>query len=229
MKFKNIPLLLRRASLLSVLMLVAAFLAWFLTPVITQRAGAIDLEGLVPRQFGEWHMDERTSIEIINPRLKRALDQIYSQTLTRTYINKEGRRIMLSLAYGADQSNENRVHRPEVCYPAQGFVLNSREKDFIKEGGKEIPVMRIVADVGRSREPLTYWIRFGDSLIRGSLEQSLARIGYGLRGIIPDGLLFRVSEVNQDVKQSFSLQDEFINDLLNNVSPEAKKVLVGSR
>jgi len=229
MKMRNIPLLLRRASLLTVLMFIAAFLAWFLTPVITERAVAIDLESLIPRQFGVWHMDEKTNIEIINPRLKRRLEEIYSQTLTRTYVNNEGRRVMLSLAYGADQSTENRVHRPEVCYPAQGFVLSSQKKEVINEGGSELPVMRIVADAGSRREPLTYWIRFGDSMIRGSLEQSFARIGYGLRGIIPDGMLFRVSEINTDAQQSFALQDEFIADLLNHVSPEAKKALIGSK
>jgi len=228
MKMTDMPLLLRRASLLTVLMLAAAVLALFLTPTITQHAGPLDLDGLIPEQFGNWRMEERAGLEIVNPQLKETLKRIYTQTLTRTYLNKEGRRIMLSLAYGADQSNENRVHRPELCYPAQGFVIDSRKKDVINIKEKELPVMRIVADAGSRREPLTYWIRFGDSVIRGSVEQSVARISYGLRGTIPDGLLFRVSEVNNDIKRSFELQDEFIHELLKHVSPEAKKVLVGS-
>ncbi|MDR1228060.1 MAG: EpsI family protein [Azoarcus sp.] len=227
------PVLLRRASLMTVLMFTAAILAYLLTPKITTRmdstqAGSIDLEDLIPRQFGEWYMDERTVLEIINPRLQETLVRIYSQTLSRTYINREGRRIMLSIAYGADQSNENRIHRPEVCYPAQGFSLTSQRKDVINKGGMDMPVMRLVAKAGNRNEPLTYWIRFGDTMIRGSIEQSLARIRYGLQGIIPDGVLVRVSEVNADTQQSFTLQDEFIIDLLNHIPLETRKALIGS-
>jgi EpsI family protein len=135
---------------------------------------------------------------------------------------------MLSRAYGADQSTENRVHRPEVCYPAQGFSLLSQKKDVIREGDLGLPVMRLVTEAGNRREPLTYWIRFGDTIVRGSIEQSLARIRYGLRGVIPDGLLFRVSEINPNTQQSFALQDAFINDLLSNIPQETKRVLIGS-
>jgi EpsI family protein len=134
---------------------------------------------------------------------------------------------MLSLAYGADQSTENRIHRPEVCYPAQGFLLRNKEKGMIDEGGLNIPVMRLVAEMGNRNEPLTYWIRFGDKVVRGSIEQSLARIRFGLQGSVPDGLLFRVSEVNQDVQQSFKRQEAFIGSLLESLAPEAKKMLIG--
>ncbi|MDR1661206.1 MAG: exosortase-associated EpsI family protein, partial [Azoarcus sp.] len=88
--------LFRRASLLAVLMLVAAILAHTLTPTITTKAEIIDFESLVPRQFGEWRMDEAAAPgAIINPQLKETLDRIYTQTLSRTYVNREGRRIML--------------------------------------------------------------------------------------------------------------------------------------
>jgi EpsI family protein len=229
MSGRAFPVFLRRVSLLVVLMFTAAILAYFLTPKITTRAAPIDLENLIPRQFDGWYMDERTVLGIINPKLKETLTRIYSQTLSRTYINHDGQRIMLSLAYGADQSNENRVHRPEVCYPAQGFSLLSQKRDLIRAGEVYLPVMRLVTEAGSRHEPLTYWIRFGDRMIRGSIEQSLARIRYGLQGNIPDGLLFRVSEINQDVQQSFALQDEFITSLLNNLTPEAKKVMIGSQ
>jgi EpsI family protein len=228
MSGRAFPVFLRRVSLLVVLMFTAAILAHFLTPKITTRAEPIDLENLIPYQFGEWYMDKQTALGIINPQLKEALVRIYTRTLSRTYVNHEGRRIMLSLAYGADQSRDNRVHRPEVCYPAQGFSLVSAKKDVISERGLNLPVMRLVTEAGSRHEPLTYWVRFGDTLIRGSIEQSLARIRYGLRGNIPDGMLFRVSEINTDMQQSFALQDVFIADLLNHVPQETRRVLVGS-
>lgn len=59
----------------------------------------------------------------ITPELANNLDKLYSQTLTRTYINNDGYRIMLSVAYGENQlsSDVTQVHRPEFCYVAQGF------------------------------------------------------------------------------------------------------------
>jgi EpsI family protein len=209
-------------------MIVAAILAYFITPKLTTRAEPVDFEALIPLQFGEWRMEDTAVLGIINPRLKETLEQIYTQTLSRTYVNSEGRRIMLSLAYGADQSIENRVHRPEVCYPAQGFTLHDKRKDVISEDGLNLPVMRMTAQAGDRHEPLTYWIRFGDTMVRGPLEQSLARIHYGLQGNIPDGLLFRVSEINLDAEESFALQDEFIRVLLKNLTPEARKMVIGS-
>jgi hypothetical protein len=38
-------------------------------------------------------------------------------------VNAGGSRIMLSFAYGGDQHGSLLAHNPEVCYPAQGFVL----------------------------------------------------------------------------------------------------------
>jgi hypothetical protein len=50
---------------------------------------------------------------------------------------------------------------------------------------------------------------------------------YGLRGWIPDGALFRVSTVGVPRDVSFEVQDEFIRDLLNAVTPETRKFMVG--
>ena len=84
---------------------------------------AISLEAIVPGHFGDWGELPDQSAQIVNPQTKELLDKIYSQVLTRAYVNKEGYRIMLSMAYGDDQRGGLQAHRPEVCYPAQGFTL----------------------------------------------------------------------------------------------------------
>mgnify|MGYP003340463721 CR=1 FL=1 len=50
-------------------------------------------------------------------------EQPYDQTLMRTYANSHGEQIMLALAWGERQRQDVKVHRPEVCYPAQGFAI----------------------------------------------------------------------------------------------------------
>ena len=91
------------------------------------RGNAIMLETAVPRAFGEWTELPDQKAQVVNPQTKELLDKLYSQILTRTYVNKDGYRIMLSMAYGDDQRGGLQAHRPEVCYPAQGFKLGSIE------------------------------------------------------------------------------------------------------
>lgn len=220
--------MIRKALILLVLMLGASFLSVALIPTVKTSTTQIDLAALVPLRFGDWREEENLFSPIVNPQTQEMISQIYSQTLSRVYINNDGRRIMLSLAYGADQSHDNQIHRPEVCYPAQGFRLVEKKNVYIKIGETSVPAMRIVAKMGARIEPVTYWIRLGDVLIRGNLEQGITRARLGLQGYIPDGILFRISEINTDVENSFILQDRFISDMITNLSPDARRVLIGN-
>jgi len=220
----------RRAIILAVLMLGASMLTVALTPTrgAIAEAAQFDLETVIPHQFGDWQMDMLISGAVINPQTQATLINTYSQILTRTYVNSNGRRIMLSLAYGEDQSSQNRIHRPEICYPAQGFQIGKKWKDLISTDPVTIPVMRITTQLGNRHEPVTYWIRIGNSLARGVIEQTFVRVSYGLRGNIPDGILFRVSEISPDFQDSFALQDQFIRTLLSSITPNDQKILIGS-
>lgn len=220
----------RRAILLAVLMLGASMLSVALTP--TRHAAAevatFNLETLIPSQFGDWQMEEHAFQSIVTPDRQAFIDSIYSQTLSRTYFNRDGRRIMLSVAYGKNQSDRSRIHVPEVCYPSQGFQITGKWKDTVSTDSMNIPVMRLMAHIGNRHEPVTYWMRIGNSVARGLLEQSFARISYGLNGTIPDGILFRVSEINPDTRESFVLQDQFIGTLLSSLASADRKILIGS-
>lgn len=174
----------------------------------------IDLEVAIPKSFGDWKID--TSIVPIapSPDVQALLDKIYSQTLARTYVDSKGRRVMLSIAYGGDQSRETQVHKPEVCYPAQGFQIESIAAGVLDAAASKIPVMRLVATKGPRVEPVTYWIAVGDTVVRGALEQNLARLKYGLTGTVPDGILVRVSTISRDAPRAYLQQQDFVADML---------------
>jgi len=220
----------RRAIILAALMLGASMLTVAFTPVrrVSAEAAQLDLDALIPHQFGDWQMEERVVQAVINPQLKTTVNDLYSQTLSRTYLNSDGRRIMLSLAYGEDQSGNSKIHRPEVCYPSQGFQIGKKWKDVISYGSATIPIMRITTQLGNRYEPLTYWIRVGDTVVRGQLEQTFTRINQGFSGNVPDGILFRVSEITSDSQNSFILQDQFILALLSSLTSADRKILLGS-
>jgi len=214
--------------LLAFAMLIAAGMTVLLTPSRDQETNPVDLEAMIPKQFGQWTQDTTVLPLIVSPDAQAILDKIYSATLSRTYVNANGERIMLSLAYGADQSRALQVHKPEVCYTMQGFQIGMMAKQLIGTATAEIPVMRLMAAKGPRQEPITYWIRVGDDVVRGWYEQNLAKVRYGLSGRVPDGMLVRVSNLSVRAGESYELHQQFISDLLASVKPEYRAVLIGN-
>src|SRR4030066_2234370 len=212
-----------RHFLIGLTMLAAAGLALALPPRVKVAAQGpkINLEAMIPGQFGEWKLEETIAPLIVNPVTKAKLDRLYNQTLTRNYINSKGEWIMLSIAYGSDQSYSSQVHRPEMCYPAQGFQIKSMSKGAIDFSGVKLPVMKLVATQGQRNEPITYWVMMGDSVVRGNGEQHIARLKYGLTGKIPYGILIRVSSISADESQSYRTQEKFVRDMLNAVPAQS--------
>lgn len=214
---------------LGTLMLLSGALAKVMTPVETSPSmqAKINLETLIPKEFEGWKLDSSNGSGIVNPAVKGELENIYNQTLSRTYINNDGDRIMLSIAYGGAQKTDMHAHRPEICYAAGGFDISNKTKTFVDTTIGRIPVMHLVAKQGIRNEPITYWIRVGDSLTRGWIEQKLTAIGYGLTGKVPDGLLVRVSSISNDEQNSYQVQQAFLTAMLNAVRSEDRFWLVG--
>lgn len=50
---------------------------------------------------------------------------------------------------------------------------------------------------------------------------------YGLTGRIPDGMLFRVSSIDADEARAYQAQEQFVNQLLQSLSPAERKRLSG--
>lgn len=217
------------AALICMLMLGSAAAATWLTPTVRladQRA-ALRLEDVIPPTFSRWRTDSSIQVAVINPQLQAKLDSLYNQVLTRNYINDRGERIMLSIAYGSDQRDNMQVHRPEFCYPAQGFQLFRGQTTTLATRFGAVPVKRWVAQQGTRVEPITYWITVGDQVTRTDWERKRAQLHYGLSGIIPDGLLFRVSSIGGDEAEEYRLQQNFIDDLLNAIPSDQRIRLAG--
>lgn len=210
------------------LMVSSAGLAKVMTPtLLMDKQNLVNLETMIPEEFGNWRIDLSSLPVLTNPEVKGSINKIYSQTLSRTYANRQGQRVMLAIAYGSDQSTDLHIHRPEVCYRASGYQVGEMSKNFVETPLGTIPVMQLVAKQGARNEPITYWIRVGDSLTRGWFEQKLAAFKYGLSGKIPDGLLFRVSTLSYDKQNAYQVQQVFLAELLQAVRSSDRYWLVG--
>jgi EpsI family protein len=218
-----------RHLLIGLTMLAAAGLALALTPrlKVADQGPEISLEAMVPEQFGKWSLDGTIGLIKFSPDTQAGLDKLYNQMLNRVYINNKGERIFLTITYGGEQSYSLQVHRPEMCYPAQGFNVGSLSKGFIDANGVKLPVMRLVATMGPRIEPITYWVMIGDSVVRGGMEQHLARLKYGLAGKIPYGILIRVSTISANESQAYQTEEQFVRDMLGAVPVKYCKVLSG--
>ena len=221
----------RRAAAVALLMLasLAGGAAWRPTVKLADTRSKVDLETLFPKQFGHWAIDVRVPVQLVSPVTQAMLDKFYNQTLSRTYVNGKGERIMLSVAYGGDQSDATRAHRPEVCYPAQGFQLLSSRNSAVDIGGHQLRLRQLVAQMGARVEPISYWIMVGDKVTLTGTEQKLAQLSYSTRGVVPDGMLVRVSSINDDAATAWSLQQSFILALAKALPVQQAPFVVGHR
>ena len=202
--------------------------AWRPTVHLSDSRAKVNLETMFPKAFGDWQVDDRVPVQLVSPDQQAVLSKIYNQTLSRTYINPKGDRIMLSVAYGGDQSDGTRAHRPEVCYPSQGFQLVGDTTDGVVVEGRTIPARKLVAQLGNRIEPITYWVTVGDLIATSGTQQKLTQLRYSTRGIIPDGMLVRVSSIDNDVPRAFQTQQVFIDGMSRVITGDAKSRIFGS-
>ncbi len=202
-------------------MLASALAAKILTPTkhLADARPKIQLEQQIPKAFGDWQEDPTLVPVLPNPQVQAKLDTLYSSTLARTYRNKVGQRVMLSIAYGSDQSSEaTAVHRPEFCYSSQGFKVTNLGETVVAIASRQISVQRLLAEMGPRNEVITYWITMDEVATLPGLNRKYEQIRYGLKGLIPDGMLFRVSSLGSSQADSIKLQNQFLNDLAASMS-----------
>jgi len=197
--------------------------------VIAERDGQPPYADLVPEQFGDWKLVP--SLRLVTPTEPDALaNRIYSQMIGRGYTDSAGNIVMLLVAYGPRQSDKLQLHMPEICYVAEGFrVSNSTPtKIDLGEGGQMLDVRKLVAQRENRVERITYWMRVGDDVVSTLLDRQVSKLRYGLQGLIPDGVLVRVSTINVDAQTADQLQTKFLADLLKTVPDSQLKYFVGS-
>lgn len=182
----------------------------------------------LPDHFGDWVRSDVGSAAVINPVQSEMLERIYSETVATSYIHRPtGRVMILSIAYGRNQSSDTQLHTPEMCYGSQGFRVDASQVAYIPTAWGQLPVRRVPTYLGKRPEPLTYFIRNAQRVTTaGSLQRNLARMEVALRGYIGDGLLVRVSEISS-ADDSFAMQARFFSDWLGAMTPAQRELYIG--
>lgn len=213
-------------------MLTSIALATWMTPTQSLRLpGEVDLESAIPKAFGEWNYVPSAAMQV-NLAIKRdeddLSDQIYDQVLMRTYRNNKGESVMLALAWGRQQRQEVKIHRPELCYIAQGFTVEAN-RAFDPLGAFGPSGRAMVATHPRRVEPVLYWVRIGNTISSSAWQTRLYILREGLSGRIPDGILVRTSQIvrtSDATSRSHALQSQFLRDLVEALPVETRTLLV---
>jgi EpsI family protein len=219
----------RLASILLLLAFASAAIAAPLLKPAPADVSAVNLETMIPSAFGDWRLDPSVEPIAPAPDVQSNLDRIYNQIVSRAYVNDAGEQMMLTVAYGGDQSDALKAHRQEVCYSAQGFAIRGLERGTMSAGGRTIPVTRFDAVRGERSEPVTYWLTMGDRVVLGRLERLRVQLASGLAGRLPDGMLVRVSSIGSDAARGYAAQQAFVASALAAMPPAHAARLVGTR
>jgi EpsI family protein len=218
-----------RHLVIGLAMLMAFGLSIAMKPTVrtADKGPKVNLEAMIPVAFGDWKIDPTVIQVQPSPDVQQNLNAIYDQVLSRTYVNSQGERIMLSIAYGGAQTDQLKAHRQEVCYSAQGFQIKYLINQAVKIGQSTIPITRMLAVQDKRSEPVTYWFTMGDSVVLTTFERLMVQLKYGLSGEIPDGMLVRVSNLSTQPERAYQAHMDFIDTLVSHVDDKTRARLLG--
>ena len=224
---------LRSSAFVALAMLAAAALAVVATPRFAATAAAPSLENTVPKAFGDWKQLAGNSIQVsVSEGVETSSLQPYDQTVLRTYVNSRGDQVMLALAWGERQRQDVKVHRPEVCYPAQGYVvrrLHAEAPITVAGRGEPVPSMGMLAGNGGQLEAVRDWIRIGTNYTGDGIGARWHILKEGLNGRVVDGVLVRASQrirAEGDLTKSNAMMEGFLHDLTLALPPATLAMLV---
>jgi EpsI family protein len=198
------------------LWLITGLAAVALTPrvMLSELQPMPNLHSLLPSQVGEWRMEDTSDNRFVSVETTSETNGIYDQVLQRTYVDPSGHRIMLVMAYGSRQlGSAYQVHRPEACYQASGFLLLQSSDAVIEVHGQSLKIRHFFAQQNSRQEAVTYWMTIGQRATMPGVARKLEQLRSGLNGQVPDGMLVRISSLEQESEAGFLRHHVFVKDL----------------
>ena len=220
----------RRAALVvGASMGAASLLAAFGKPRLVESSGPrLDLDRLFPSRFGLWRVDEAMKAFVRPASVQAKRYRIYDQVLERSFLHESGQAVMLSVAYGSEQSAGLQLHRPEVCYQAGGFEVRDTHAAVLALDDRRLPVTRLHAELPGRPEPITYWTLLGGMVVADASSFRLRRLSFAARREVADGMLVRVSSIDPDAARAFELHQSFAQEMVRAMASADRAKVVGA-
>lgn len=226
-----------RTWVLASILCGAALAARLAQPTLHERGDEPQLETSIPNKIGPWSAlaSPITQVSITQGNTPD-INQPYDQSVLRTYVDNQGHQIGVAVAWGKHQRQEVKIHRPELCYPAQGYAVQKlRDHTFtVKSMTSQQPIIgkRMIAlDRNGSMEVVSYWIRIGSIYSDSAFKTRMHILQEGLAGRVTDGLLMRVSQrmpasaEPDQLESAFQRQEQFAAEIIRSVTPATRDLL----
>jgi EpsI family protein len=193
----------------------------------SSKVGKEALNRLIPTRIGDWTYQDASGLVLPPP--DALSDSLYSGLVTRSYTAANRLPIMLLVAYSNVQDGMLQVHRPEFCYPASGYRLSPTVVTELPNGlGGNISANAFSADGVSRTEQVLYWTRIGNTLPTSWVAQRVAVMRANLDGVIPDGVLVRVSTLAPDMASARADLSAFAAQMVRAALPVTRRLLVGA-
>ncbi|MEO8464665.1 MAG: exosortase C-terminal domain/associated protein EpsI [Gammaproteobacteria bacterium] len=218
------------------LLATASYSAALLTPRRELGLDTPRLVALIPERFGSWAAEPTTVLPVllvpdVLADAEASQTESYDDVLMRTYRRTDGARVMVALAYGRRQTQELKIHRPELCYYAQGFAVSALGARSVQlDSGRTVESRALLTENRSRTEIVTYWIRVGERVANDAWDIRWTIFRDGLDGRVPDGLLVRASSLTETAagaEHELVLQHEFLADLYGALPVVTQRFLAG--
>ena len=224
---RHLPAPSRRDVLIGALLGSIGLGAVLLRPGLTApRLGEGRIEAAVPEQIGPWRGETQAG------QASEAQDELtarlYDRVLARVY--RAGvpglPDIALLVAYGRGQDADVQLHRPDACYPPQGFVLSDPRALPIRLSGRPVPAQIVTATRSDGVQQVLYWTRIAGAFPPDAAAERAVILQENLSGRMPDAVLVRLAVAGPDRDAALSAALRFIAALDAALSPDGRRLLV---
>jgi EpsI family protein len=217
----------RRDLLAGTLLLGITSASQWLKPVrMYDRLTHDELSAAIPKQVGDYRF--ATGSGLVLPPRDELSDRLYDEVLTRVYVAPGKLPIMALMAYGSVQNLSLELHRPDECYPQQGFTITKPEVLQLSVGGHTIPANVLTATRANGYvEQVVFWSRIGTRFPGDRNSQSWLVARENFAGRMPDGLLARLSVPTSERAPAVAAAEAFLHDLDRALSPIGRRIVFG--
>ena len=182
------------------------------------------LKSVIPSRVGSW--TNTLDADLILP--DAAPTDFYGQVLSRAFHAPDWPPIMMVLAYGEAQSGMMKVHRPEVCYTSAGFkIVNDQTMSIPLPRAPAITAKAFLGERDTRNEYVLYWTRISNAFPNSLMDQRWVMFEQGLSGVIPDGVLVRLSTLCPDWVMARAAMRTFAYNLVAGCGPKGRALLIG--
>jgi len=217
----------RREALIGALSLGTAAGSMALRPARKFKVlGSADIDTAIPHRLGDYRMV--TGEGVFVPPGDELSRQLYDQVLMRMYARPGGPRIMTLLAYASVQNLTVELHRPEKCYPEQGFSVTPLVTVPVVPGDRRIKAAMLSAVRDGYHEQILYWTRVGNEYPTSAVAEKIVVARADLTGSMPDGILVRLSMATADRDAAMAQMLDFAGSLIAGLPPRGRQLVLAT-